>query len=109
MTNEVTLTQLAAEVSQLRQQIEQVNQRLDMIYGAVTRLTETGQPNTGHVVKKAPPSPANSFSATMTMDPGNMLHSLRQHAQNLGLTISSESVGRLQAELPTEEPKNELA
>ena len=41
MSDEVTLAQLAAEMAQLRRQMEMVNQRLDMIYGAVTRLAET--------------------------------------------------------------------
>lgn len=109
MTTEVTLSQLAAEVTQLRQQIEQANQRLDMIYGAVTRLTETGQSDTDPAPKKAPSSSTNPFSAATMMDPGSMLHSLHQYAQDLGLTVASESVERLQAELPAEDAKNESA
>jgi hypothetical protein len=100
MTNEITLTQLTAAVEQLRQQVAQANQRLDMIYGAVTRSSESARPETNHAAKATSPSPTNPFSATMMMNPGDMLHSLRQHAQDLGLTISSEAVERLQAELP---------
>jgi len=109
MANEITLTQLAAEITQLRQQIEQANQRLDMIYGAVTRLTETGQSETNSAAKKTSPFSTSTFSAATMMDPGSMLHSLRQHAQGLGLTVSPESVERLQAELPPEDAKNESA
>lgn len=38
---EVSLAQLAAAIAQLQQQIQEVNRRLDMVYGAVNRLAET--------------------------------------------------------------------
>jgi hypothetical protein len=107
MKNEVTLTQLAAEMAQLQQQIEQMNQRLDMIYGAVTRLaqTKTPPPPAADPVKwSASPSPAEiSFSAQALLDPGSMLASLHQHAVKAGLTIPTDSMERLQAELPAAE------
>ncbi len=107
MNDNVTLTQLTAEMTQLQQQIEQVNQRLDMIYGAVTRLAEAkaAQSPVDHLGREqsAPPPPAAagmSFSAQALLDPGSMLASLHQHALKAGLTIPTESVERLQEELP---------
>lgn len=112
MTEQITLTQLAAEMARLQKQVEQVNQRLDMIYGAITRLAET-QPgsapanpehsNEAPAVRRpaAPASP--SFSAEMMMAPGSMLDSLRQFAQNAGLSISTATVERLKSNLPAEQ------
>lgn len=108
MNDNTPLTQLLAEMAQLQQQIEQMNQRLDMIYGAVTRLAE---------VKATTPSPVDpwakeastsqraagmSFSAQALLDPGSMLASLHQHAVKSGLKIPTESVERLQEGLPVE-------
>jgi hypothetical protein len=116
MSDQITLAQLAAEMAQLRQQIEQVNQRLDMIYGAVTRLAETRPgtpiPSAEPVPRRQPapaPSPASAapLSAEMMMDPGSMLVSLHQYALNAGLNLSSETVDRLKAELQTGEKKDE--
>ncbi len=101
MTLQDSLTHLTAEVTQLRQQLEQVNQRLDMIYGAVTRLAGTGQPEP--VFQKKSAAGAGLLSAATMMDPGSMLNSLRQYAQNAGLTIPPESIERLQADLPGHE------
>lgn len=100
MTDQNTLANLAAEVKQLRQQVEQANQRLDSIYGAITRLAEKTGPASA---AKPSPAPTAPLSASMMMDPGSMLLSLRQHAQNAGLTISPETVDRLQAGLPERE------
>ena len=131
MNNEVTLTQLAAEIGQLRQQIEMLSQRLDMIYGAVTRLADAKQPGTplnppstgsggasGHgsavggrqgtegVGQSA--STANMpLTANMMMDPGNMLDSLRQYAVSLGMDVSAETVDRLKSDLPTGKSEDE--
>jgi hypothetical protein len=95
---------------QLQQQIEQMNQRLDMIYGAVTRLAEAKsavQPPAAanHLAREGSASqPAAaagmSFSAQALLDPGSMLASLHQHALNAGLAVAIDSVERLQAELP---------
>lgn len=130
MNNEVTLAQLAAEMAQLRQQLDVVNQRLDMIYGAVTRLAEakpvasspaannftTSQASFEDAeIERGPKRPTrenNKFgqepvlSARMMMDPGGMLDSLRHYALNAGLDVSSETVDRLKSELPAEETKN---
>lgn len=98
--NEVTFSQLFSEITQLKQQIKQLSQQLDMIYGAVTRLNASNS-EPKHGSKDKPSSVTDlPFSASMMMDPGNMLNSLRQHAQNVGLTISSETVDRLKAGLP---------
>ena len=136
MKDEVTLAQLSAEMAQLRQEVELVKQRLDMIYGALTRLIEAqpgvSSPNTAHFTKPPvssgkldfekfdfggavqehgkPGKPAAasssaagpSMSAMMMMDPASMLDSLRQHAENSGLSISLEAVDRLKSKLPTE-------
>ena len=109
MNDDTTLDQLAAEMAQLRQQIEQMNQRLDMIYGAVTRLTEAKATTPSPVERwaressSAQPSPAiaeMSFSAQALLDPGSMLASLHQHAVQAGLTIPTGSVERLQEGFP---------
>lgn len=107
MSTEVTLTQLATDIAQLRQQIETINQRLDMIYGAVTRLAESkypgghrqnGQsPAAGNLAREQPTSSPSSstsapLSARMMMEPGSMLDSLRQYALDLGLEIPTETV-----------------
>ena len=127
MNNEVTLAQLAAEMGQLRQQIEMLSQRLDMIYGAVTRLADAKQMETplnppsassGHgsaaggrqgaegVAQSA--STANMpLTANMMMDPGNMLDSLRQYAVSLGMDVSGETVDRLKSDLPTGKSQDE--
>lgn len=101
MSDEVTLAQLAAEMAQLRQQMETVNQRLDMIYGAVTRLAEAQNSLTSTPVQRgqtqAAPSPGMSLTPQMMMDPGSMLDSLRQYAINMGLDVSPETVDRLKS------------
>lgn len=108
MNDTVTLTHLAAEMAQLRQEIEQMNQRLDMIYGAVTRLAESkaqpqpfaaASPKRSAALSSAADMP---FSAQALLDPGSMLASLHQHAVKAGLTIPIEAVERLQEELPDE-------
>lgn len=105
MNDATSITQLAAEMAQLRQQIEQMNQRLDMIYGAVTRLAETAPHPPAEPLKhptRSAPAVANevSFSAQALLNPGSMLASLHQHALQAGLTIPADSMERLQAELP---------
>jgi hypothetical protein len=103
MSDEVTLAQLAAEMAQLRRQMETVNQRLDMIYGAVTRLAEAQNSLTSTPVQReqpqaAPaPSPGMSLTPQMMMDPGAMLDSLRQYAVSMGLDVSPETVDRLKS------------
>jgi hypothetical protein len=108
MNDDTTLNQLAAEMAQLRQQIEQMNQRLDMIYGAVTRLTEAKATTPSPVEQwaressTAQPAAATgmSFSAQALLDPGSMLASLHQHAVQAGLTIPTGSMERLQEGFP---------
>jgi hypothetical protein len=128
MNNEVTLTQLAAEIGQLRQQIVMLSQRLDMIYGAVTRLADTkrtevplnpptpfnppsegGGREGGDRKREAPSSSATNMplTASMMMDPGNMLDSLRQYAVSLGMDVSGETVERLKSDLPTGKSQDE--
>jgi glycine/D-amino acid oxidase-like deaminating enzyme len=112
MKDEVTLTQLAAEMAQLQQQIEQMNRRLDMIYGAVTRLAEAKlqpqPPAAGQMKRPASlSSAAMSFPAQALLDPGSMLASLYQHAVKAGLTIPTDSMERLQAELPAAEANDD--
>jgi len=118
MDNNSMLTQLAAEVAQLQQQVEQVNQRLDMIYGAVTRLAETISGKTassaGHVRHASVPFPEEPepgtagkdrksedlpLAAAMMMGPGNMLESLRQHALKAGMDISADAVEQLKSKV----------
>jgi hypothetical protein len=133
MTAEVILNQLADEVKQLRQQIAHVNQRLDMIYGAVTRLADAQTPFSSTPPSPPPPAttpqrssdktagnatneangdsskqtPYSALTASMMMDPGSMLASLHQHAVNAGLSLSTDTVDRLQAKLKEEEPAHE--
>ena len=122
MNNEVTLAQLAEEMVQLRRQVEQVNQRLDMIYGAVTRLAEAGREGPPPEADRPGPLPASSggngkarpasatsmpLSADMMMNPGGMLESLRQYAVRAGLEISPQSVDRLKTNLPGEEAQDD--
>lgn len=106
MSEKVTLTQLAAEMSHLRQQLATINQRLDMIYGAVTRLANQNAP-------AQPPSPPHSASTPQSspelpvsamMDPDSMLDSLHQYAVKLGLDVSKESVERLKTETQNKSP-----
>ncbi len=100
MTEEVTLAQLATEMAQLRQQMEAMNQRLDMIYGAVTRLADQTPP-----AKTAPPQATSkpepksnpTLSPETMLNPDSMLDSLRQHAVNMGLDVSVETVERLKS------------
>jgi len=100
MTKEVTLAQLAAEMVQLRQQLETMNQRLDMIYGAVTRLTNQASPaQTAPAQTTPPPQPNPTMSAADMMSPDSMLDSLRQHAIQQGLDISTETVDRLKTQI----------
>ena len=117
MTNELTLAQLATEVAQLRQQVEESNRRLDMIYGAINRLAEakTGQPSSsftnGQTLSQgslqenarngAQPAPTTDLpvSARMLMGPDTMLDSLHQYALKAGLTLSLDGVERLKSEL----------
>jgi hypothetical protein len=108
--------QLVVEIAQLQQQIEQVNQRLDMIYGAVTRLAESkatvqlsaADSSASEWSAPLPPAAAGmSFSTQALLDPGSMLASLHQHAVNAGLMVATDSVERLQAELPTGEVKDD--
>jgi hypothetical protein len=123
MSDDVTLAQLAADIAQLRQQIAIVNQRLDMIYGAVTRLADAKpagpspaagnaanpQPRQTEVKQQAAPSSVTDrpLSASMMMEPGGMLEALRQYAVDAGLNISFETVDRLKSNLPAEETNDE--
>jgi hypothetical protein len=113
MSDETTLTQLAAEMAQLRQQLEIVNQRLDMIYGAVTRLAELQNASANTPVQsqppKAAPAPPSGMQLTpeMMLAPGSMLDSLRQYAVSMGLDISPETVERLKSQSPGNEAEDE--
>lgn len=102
MNDSITLTQLAGAVAQLQQQIEQMNQRLDMIYRAVTRLAQPQPPAADPLKRPASLSPTAeiSFSAHTLLDPGSMLASLHQHALKAGLTIPTDSIERLQVDMP---------
>jgi hypothetical protein len=111
MSDQVTLTQLAADMAHLRRQIEIVNQRLDMIYGAVTRLAEAQHSSPPPAAATAAPEQPSSvttmpLSAEMMMDPSGMLDSLRQYALNAGLNISSETVDRLKSKPPAGETED---
>ncbi len=118
MTKEVSLADLAREIASLRQEIETVNRRLDMVYGAVSRLAEAGPghssagrpdqeqspnfgPGKGSRPSKNGAGGGAALSARMIMDPGSMLDSLRQYAENAGLAVTPETVERLKSELPT--------
>jgi hypothetical protein len=109
MTEEVTLAQLAAEITQLRQQINLINQRLDMIYGAVTRLADQSTPSksTASSQSNAEPQAGPKLSATAMMDPGSMLDALRQYAVESGLDIPQEMTERLKEDIPTESTADE--
>ena len=113
------LAQLAAEVAQLRQQVEESNRRLDMIYGAINRLAELkpsqpastpAQPQplaeeVWHAQTKPGPQPGElPLSARMLMGPDTMLDSLHQYALKAGLSLSLDGVERLKSELPGVEP-----
>lgn len=106
MSDEVTLAKLAAEMAHLRRQIEIISQRLDMIYGAVTRLAEAQNPPTSTPVQggQAQAAPATNMPLTpeMMLSPSSMLDSLRQYAVSMGLDVSSETVERLKS-FPTED------
>jgi hypothetical protein len=110
MNDQVNLAYLAAQIEQLQQQMEQVNRRLDMIYGAINRMAE-GQQSRALPASTQEPAFAQEnsqrpladdsgtpLSARMMMDPGSMLASLYQYAQNIGLNVSPES------ELPEGKP-----
>jgi hypothetical protein len=117
MSNELTLAQLAAEVAQLRQQVEESNRRLDMIYGAINRLAEvkTSQPSSNFATpqplsqaaqqEETKPDPQSApvadlpLSARMLMGPDTMLDSLHQYGLKAGLTLSLDGVERLKSEL----------
>ncbi|MBI1878546.1 MAG: hypothetical protein HYR94_10015 [Chloroflexi bacterium] len=110
MSDEVTLAQLAAEMAQLRRQIEIVNQRLDMIYGAVTRLTEAqnSPASTAPRAEQTQAAPASGmFAPEMMMDPSSMLDSLRQFAVSVGLDVSQETVDRLKSHPPVDETNDD--
>lgn len=97
MNENVTLNQLVGAVTQL--------QRLDMIYGPVTR---PAQPPAAAPLKRpaAPlPAPEISLSAHALMDPGSMLASLHQYAVKAGLTIPTAAMEHLQPNLPAAEAK----
>lgn len=103
---EVTLAQLAASIAQLQQQIQEVNRRLDMVYGAVNRLAESNQDSQPPVGPKTRPehsqagTPSASLNMAKMMDPGSMLDSLRQYAVDSGLNVSADMVDRLKSGLP---------
>ncbi len=101
MTKDVTLAQLATEMARLRQQVEAMSQRLDMIYGAVTRLADQSAPAQSAPPQTMPgqarsnPQASPAMSAAAMMSPGSMLDALRQHANQLGMDVSVETVERL--------------
>jgi hypothetical protein len=101
-------------MAQLRRQLEIVNQRLDMIYGAVTRLAEaqpspTSTPPAAEQTQTAAASEM-PFAPEMMMDPGAMLDSLRQFAVSMGLDVSQETVDRLKSQPPpTDEASHDPA
>lgn len=110
MTEEITLAQLAREIAELRQQVETVNQRLDMIYGAVTRLADQGAPSPPTSPRPAPDRPAGpELSAASMMDPGGMLDALHEFAIQSGLDVSKETVERMKTNTgsESEKPSNE--
>lgn len=102
MTEETTLAQLAAEVAQLRQQLETMNQRLDMIYGAVTRLADQVSPARATPSQtKSGPQSRPVISPTDMMSPDSMLDSLHQYALQAGLDVPKESVENLKTHTHT--------
>ncbi len=108
MTEEVTLAQLAAEMAQLRQQMETLSQRLDMIYGAVTRLADQSSPaKATSQATSAGPKSNPAMSPAAMMNPDSMLDTLRQNAVNLGLDVSEETVERLKSQTSTEPATDE--
>jgi hypothetical protein len=113
MSDEVTLTQLAAEMAHLRRQLEMVNQRLDMIYGAVTRLAEAQNISPPPPIQNEPPkaaaTPPSGMQLTpeMMLAPGSMLDSLREYAVSMGLDISPETVERLKSHTSGNEAEDE--
>jgi hypothetical protein len=96
MTEEITLAQLAQEIAQLRAEVKTVNQRLDMIYGAVTRLADQAAPAPTSPARPASGRPSGlDLSSTAMMDPGSMLDALHNFAVKSGLDVSQETVERL--------------
>lgn len=96
MTEEITLAQLAQEIAQLREEVKTVNQRLDMIYGAVTRLADQSAPAPTAAARPSSGRPAGfDLSPTAMMDPGSMLDALHSFAVKSGLDVSEETVERL--------------
>lgn len=105
---EITLKHLAAEIAQLRQQLELFNRRLDMIYGAVTRLADQSGPGQAAPAPSSPRAQSGSgFPAAALMDPGSMLDALHQYATDSGLDISIETVERLKKDASTEATRDE--
>ena len=108
MTENVTLNQLATELAQLRQQVDEINQRLDMIYGAVTRLADQKASSKTTSSQPAATSPEKGSGVSMMamMEPGRMLDALYEQAIKAGLDISHETLERLkegdQSEVPDE-------
>ena len=100
MSEEVTLAQLAAEVAHLRRQLDSVNQRLDMIYGAVTRLADqsSSAAPSSSPPRKTSSKPGPNLSPETMLSPDSMLEALRQHAVNMGLDVSQETVDRLKSQ-----------
>ncbi|MFQ5614524.1 MAG: hypothetical protein ACE5H9_20580 [Anaerolineae bacterium] len=108
MTEEITLAQLAAEIAQLRRQLETVNQRLDMIYGAVSRLADQAPPaGTAPSSPPSGPQPGAGPSPMEIMSPGSMIDALRQRAIQLGLDVSDEAVERLKQQSEAETGSDE--
>ena len=110
MSENVTLTQLAAELAQLRQQVDEINQRLDMIYGAVTRLADQKvSPKTAppQAAETSPRKKGSGVSMMAMMEPGRMLDALYEEAVKAGLDISRETVERLKQGDQSEESPDE--
>lgn len=103
---EITLAQLATGIAQLQQQIQEVTRRLDMVYGAVSRLAELNQDGRPAAGPKTRPengragTSSASLNMAQMMDPGSMLDSLRQYAVDSGLEVSADMVDRLKSGLP---------
>lgn len=111
MSEEVTLAHLAAEITTIRQQIETLNQRLDMIYGAVTRLADAQKSPAGSAPQveqaKSASASGSALSPEMMMDPGAMLDSLHQFAVSRGLDVSKETVDRLKSHPQADEASDD--
>ncbi len=105
MSTDVTLTQLAADIAQLRQQIEITNQRLDMIYGAVTRLAESNSARPA-----GPPSipPSGGEAGPPSVPPGGGEEGGVGHRQNIQLSAAGtpEGTGNVAREQPTSSPSS---